>query len=564
MSLNSALAVAGRSLEIFSTGVQVAGENIANASTPGYIREELILEPAGAFRRGQLIFGSGANAVGIQQRVDIYLETRLHAASTDAAAAGARQAIYHQLESEIRELGDADLSTGLNDFLGALNDVANQPESLAFREIAISQAEELAIDVRSLRVRIDSLREAQTVEINSLVVEANELIQQVASLNPRIAQLEASGALKSDAGAERSKRYEALSRLSEIIPVKFRENKDGTVDVFSGPEFLIIAGTFQQLETENRVDRGVTVPTVTLDRTRADITRFGGEIRGVSEGRDDVLGGFVDELDQFSAALIYEFNRLHASGDGLSGFTSVTASNQVSDATASLSNVGLPGPPENGQFEIRLTNTLTGLSETSVIDVDLDGLGADTSLNDLQAALDAVTNVSATINPLGQLQLDAANGFEIHFANDSSGALASLGINTVFTGVDSGTIGINAAVDGHPERLAVGLGGGPADGRNAAELLNFLENPVSSLADRSLDGFYDFMITNVAQDSAAETTLSDSLSTFRESLYSQRQQFSGVSLDEEAIRIIEFQRAFQSAARMITTIDELMQTLVNL
>jgi flagellar hook-associated protein 1 FlgK len=146
MGLNAALAMAGRSLEVFSAGVQVAGQNIANAATPGYIREELLLEAAPPYRRGELVFGTGVLAVGIQQQIDLFLETRLHAANSNLKASQVRESIFQQLEAELRELGDQDLSTSLNRFLGALQDLVNQPELAANRQLVITQGRQLAAD----------------------------------------------------------------------------------------------------------------------------------------------------------------------------------------------------------------------------------------------------------------------------------------------------------------------------------------------------------------------------------------------------------------------------------
>lgn len=446
MALNATLATAARSLEIFSAGMQVSGQNIANASTPGYIREELVLETADPYRRGSLIFGTGANAVGIQQQIDKYLETRLHSANTDVTAARARESVFQALELQLRELGEHDLSTSLNNFLAAVNGVANLPESSPARQIVVRQGEQLAQDVLALRDRINEVRLTQTARVDSLVAEANQLIDEIRELNPQIAQLESGGLLKSDAGALRTQRYNALSRLSEIIPIRFQEQSNGTVDVFSGSEFLILAGSYQHLEAVPGSDRGVEIQTVRLSRTKADISMAGGELRGVIEGRDVIVGGFVDQLDSWVGNLIFEFNRLHSSGEGLKGFTSVMADARITDPTAALNAAGLDFTPTHGSFQLRIVNQATGIAQTTTISVDLDGIGADTSLDDLRAAIDAAANVSATIDSQGRLQLTADAGYEIRFANDTSGTLAALGVNTFFTGHDSSTIGVNEIV----------------------------------------------------------------------------------------------------------------------
>lgn len=566
MTLNSVIRTAEHSLEIFTAGIQVAGQNVSNANTPGYIREELNLVAGDSYRKGDLIFGTGVRAEGIVQQIDKFLETRIHAANGDVSASAAREAIYKQLEAEIRELGDSDLSTSLSNFLAAIHDVVNQPESAPLRQLMLQQGQQFAGDVANLRYRLDNLRARQTVAIDSLVKEANTLIQKIHNLNPQIVQLEAGGTIPSDAGALRSQRYDALNRLSQIIPIKFTERKDGSVEVFTNNDTLILGSMVQTLETIPAVDRGVQVQTVRLSKTHSLILQnaTGGELKGIVDGRDQILGGFVDELDRYAAAVIGEFNRIHSSGEGLIGFDSVTATNAVDNTTAALNAAGLDFPPQHGSFQLKVTNKISGLTETTTINVDLDGIGSDTSLEDLRAALDAVDNVSATITPKGFLQIDAGSDYELTFSGDTSGVLASLGINTFFTGHDSTTIGINPAVAADHRLLATGQGGGPSDSRNVELLADFNRTPLASLDGLGLTEFYEETVSSVAQQSASETAVTDGLRTFQQSLLNQREQFSGVSLDEEAVKVLQFQHSFQAAARLISTVDELFTTLLQL
>ena len=172
--------------------------------------------------------------------------------------------------------------------------------------------------------------------------------------------------------------------------------------------------------------------------------------------------------------------------------------------------------------------------------------------------------MSATITTDGRLKIDAGQDFEFGFANDTSGVLASLGINTFFTGSSSASIGLNEVIKNNRDLFAAGLGGGPSDNRNALELAQFLEHPIGSLGNITLTDFYDSAVGGVATKTAAEQSSSDGFAAFRESLQSQREQFSGVSLDEEAIRLIEMQQAYAASARVISTVDDLFQILIGL
>lgn len=566
MGLNATLSMAKQSLEIFGTGIQVSGQNISNAGTPGYIREELVLNSADPYRQGALVLGTGVEISGIQQQIDLFLETRIHSANTEYSSISERNQIYKQLESEIRELSGGDLSTGLNDFIATINNVINQPNSIPDREFVINEAEKFASEISSLRLRVNELREVQSVNVENLVKEANELIDTIVDLNPKISRLEASGLLQSDAGALRTQRYTALNRLSELVPVRYRERSDGGIDVFTGSDFLVLAGTSQQLTLNTDTDKGVVVQEVLLSKTNSNISRTGGELKGIIEGRDDILGGFVDELDTYASNLIFEFNKIHASGQGTAGFDQLTSASRALDPTATLNSAqaGLPFQPTHGSFQIKVTNKTTGVTNTSIISVDLDGIGTDTTLNSLSAAINGITDLNSSVTTDGFLTISADSDFDFQFADDSSGALAAIGINTLFTGSDSSDIQINSVVKQNQQFLATGQGGGPSDGSNAVLLAAFSENPIDSLGGINLDGYYEKIVANVTQSSASEAALSEGALAFRDSLLGQREQHSGVSIDEETINVLQFQRAFQSAARLVSTIDELFTILLNI
>ncbi|MEX0716087.1 MAG: flagellar hook-associated protein FlgK [Planctomycetaceae bacterium] len=564
MGLTAALATAGRSLELATTGIQVAGHNISNANTPGYIREELLIAANLPYPQGSLIFGTGAIAIGIRQQIDTFLESRVHTANAEFHSADTLRTIYKQLEGAIGELGTADVSSGLNRFLGAIHDLIAEPESDALRQTVVAQAEQFAGDVTALRQRVDDLRTGLSGQVQSTVAEANRLIEQISELNKQITRLEAAGLLASDAGTLRTQRYTALNRLSEIVPVKFVENPDGSVNVFAGSDYLILGERAQRLVTSAETDRGIVVHSVTLSETGSDLSRQGGELFGLIEGRDTVLGGFVDSLDALAAGVIREFNRIHSSGEGPKRQESVTGTYRALDSAAALNESGLPFAVEHGGFQIKLVNASTGLAETHAISIDLDGIGTDTSLNDLRAALDGIANLTASITADGRLSLSAAAGFELAFANDTSGVLAAVGINTFFTGTNAGTIAVNPLVRQDHRLFAAGQGGGPADNRNAVLLAQFTENATAALGNVSIDSYYESLITRVAQESASQTAIASGRQGFRDSLLYQRDQYSGVNLDEEALKMLDFQRAYQASARMISLIDELYQTLLNI
>lgn len=565
MSLNGALSIASNALQLYSLGIQIAGNNIANASTPGYIREQLRVYPSAPYAVGTVLVGTGAQAAGVRQVFDRFLEDRIHTANSDYSAAAIRSQTYSQLESIVGELGEQDLSSSLNRFIQAVQNAANQPDDAALRNIVVQQASQFAFDAVSLRQRVAGLRDAYSDQMRALTEEANALINEISALNPQISRLEANGLDLSEAGPLRVQRLNALNRLSEILPIRVHEQASGSIDVFTDNDFLILGGYTQQLEAVLApTESGLAEINVQTSLTRATVGRGGGELGGLIESRDQILNGYLNELDKFVGAVIFEFNKFHASGEGLIGYTNVTSSNFVNSTTAALNQAGLAFSPEHGGFEIKVRNTATGVEETHQIAINLDGIGADTSLEDLRAAMNSLGQVTAEITSENKLRITTTAGYEVRFQNDTSGVLAALGINTFFTGHSSDDIAVNGLIASDHRYFASGQGGGAADNRNALELAQFIDRPLNSLKGLTIDKFQTSLVTQIAQAASAEKAMAEGSRGFRDSLMVQREQKSGVSIDEEAIQLLNLQRNYQAAARIITTIDQLMNTLLQM
>lgn len=570
MALNAAMSVAARSLEVFQTGIEVAGHNIANANTPGYVREELNITTGPTYEQGRLLKGTGADLRGIQLAIDHHLETRIHDANTDLAYAEVRQEAWLGLEAAIAELGTGDISTRTNEFLSALNEYANEPTLAGLRELVISEGRSLADSINYTREQVDRLREVHNLEIETTVKEANKLLERIQELNIQIVKLEGGGVIPSEATNLRSERLEALDRLSEIVDIQIEHRPTGRVDVRTQNEYLIIEATTQGFETfvPDEEDGTVFGVGVRFSETKSDRIAGNGELNGLLTARTDILGGFTDDLDAFASAFIFEFNKIHSGGSGETGFTSIVSEHRVDDSTVALNDVatnGLDFTASHGSFNVVLVDTVTGSETTTNIAVDLDGLGGnDTSLDDLATSLDAVAQLNASVDANGALRLTTDAGYELKFAGDTSGVLAALGINTFYSGTDAETIKINDTVLNDASKFAGSQGGGPGDASNALELIQFFEQPLDELDGHSFDDAYQSLVYEVSQGSANEQSVFEGFQTFHDSLMSQREQHSGVSIDEETVNILQFQHSYQAAARVLSTLNELLQIVINL
>ncbi len=566
MTIYSSIQMANNALRANSIGLQVVGQNIANVNTPGYIREEAVFTPAGTQRVGGLLLGMGVRVDEIIQKVDRFLQQRMQGAASDRASSETQQQSYLDLEQLIGELSNTDLSTALNNFFGSIHEVLNQPESESVRNLTVLQGQTLASDVSQLSSRTTDLRRNVNDRILGVADEINQLTEKIRRLNIQIAETEGGDVSKSDAVGLRDQRGLALDRLSELIDVRLDEQPSGTVNVSLNGTFLVFDGIRTEVEVSQSSDRGLATYQLQFKGTEQPLEPSAGELAGLVASRDEILGGFLDQLNDFARTLIFQFNKLHSSGQGLRGFQDVASEFTVNDENAPLDAAGLAFTPTNGSFQLLVHNQRTGLTQTSDVFVDLDGLdGNDTTLADLAAKLDAIDGISASVSPTRGLTITSDSPDQnFAFANDTSGTLAALGINTFFTGSAASNIGVNQALVSDPAKFAASRGGIGNDTDNAVALADFLNQDLESAGGASLAVLYDRLVANVTQGASVASSVTEGFRVFEENLKGQHLAISGVSLDEEAVRLISFQRAFQATAKYIATLNDLLGVLVEL
>jgi flagellar hook-associated protein 1 FlgK len=231
-----------------------------------------------------------------------------------------------------------------------------------------------------------------------------------------------------------------------------------------------------------------------------------------------------------------------------------------------LDNAGLPFTPVNGSFQVKMLNTQTGLTQTSTITVDLNGLDQnETSLNALATQFNAINGLQASIDTSGNLTLKTTSpDVQFSFANDTSGALAALGLNTFFTGSTAADLGVNQNLTTDPGKFAASTAGIGIDTGNATTLANFMNLPLASAGGTTLTDVYDKLVGDVTQGSSVSQSVTQGYQTFQQTLQGQQAAISGVSIDEETVQMLSYQRVYQASAKLISTINDLLNTLLQL
>jgi flagellar hook-associated protein 1 FlgK len=567
MSLIGALNIGNTALAVTQAQIQTTGNNIANAGDPNYTRQVAGSTPSADQQlRPGLFVGTGVDLTGIQRQIDQALESRLRASSSDTQAASTTQDWLGRIQAAFNELGDSDLSTQFSTFFNAWSDLANKPQDIGLRQVVLQDGVSLSHSMQDLRGQLAGLQSDVGAQLQGLTKQADDLARQIADLNGRIVTAESGS--PNTANALRDQRDAALKQLSQLMNTRVVEQPSGAVDVYVGTEPLINGtesrGVTLIQSAAAASSNGLIDVQPTFKSTSGTITVTGGQI-GALIGVQQQIDDTVNHTDDLAKGLIYELNKVHASGQGLQGFTSVSSANAVTDAAVPLNDPksGLKFPAQNGSFVVHVKQKGSDLVTSTLVQVDLDGQGGnDTTLNSLAASLSAINGVSATVSG-GRLTIAAANpSVEISFSQDSSGTLASLGINNFFTGKDARDIAVSQTLLDDPALLAAARNGDGGDNQTARAIADFESSPLDSLKGSSLKDSYQSMINGIASAAATAKTDADAAQSVQDTLEAQRQALSGVSLDEEAVNLMKQQRAFQGAAKLISTVDDLMKTLL--
>ncbi|MCA9271820.1 MAG: flagellar hook-associated protein FlgK [Phycisphaerales bacterium] len=577
MGIGAAFTIGRSALAASQLGVQVASNNLANAATEGYTRQTLGLQPiAGDANTQEGQIGNGVRFTGVRRQLDPAIEKRFNASISESAAATEILRAFSGIETILNELTDLDLSSELGDFFTGWSELANGTQA---QSQVVEQGQLLAGFIQRLRSDLTSQRNELDDRLGALTSEANNALTEIARLNEQITSSESGGATNNPL---RDQRDQLVRELSEIMDVTVIEQASGAIDVLVGSSPVVLGSKNQGLELRN-VPKGDRIETqVAIASTGQVLDVRKGKIGGVFDSRDGTVDETIGKLDELAGQLIYQINALHATGATARGLTSASSELQfaTADQSLALSNPGnttiaeLPVKPTNGGFIVRTVDEATGAVTTTRIDIDLDGLTNagqpgftdDTTLQDIASAIDAITGLSASIAGDGRLSINATQGTTFTFADDTSGVLAALGVNSYFQGTDATDIAVSDHLANNPLMLMTGryIEGTFHENGTSLAIADLQDNGLEAFGGQSVGAFWRTTVQKLSVQTGSARVIAESTSLVRDGLESQRLAMSGVDTDEEALNLMQFQRAYQGAARIIQTTNEMLDTLINL
>lgn len=567
-TLFSALDLGRAGLQVAQVQLDVAGNNIANANKPGYSRQRVELTtrvpnflPFGALGRGPAISG----VLRIREDfLDVVYRQQLKGLGNAEVQAN----YFTRMEDIFQEPGENGFSARFNQFFDALNDFANGVESLPGREALLAEGEAVTGALRGAAGRINTLRTTANEEIRNLVPQVNALTSQISQLNRTIRDIELNGTRANDI---RDDRDLAIDELAKLVNISYREQDNGQVEVLLGGDVLISGTRVRELKVE---------PVSTIDPTRGDLLEIryvdsdtkaninSGTVYGVLNARDVELVALADQLDEIARGFIEGINNIHTQSNGLDNYTSaVSSTNMTLVAGTALTQLSPPFSISDGSFQFLTYDSSGNVLETITVPIVASGpIGGQTTGQDLVNAFNTSANLTASIGADGRLTITPAAGTSVSFANDTSGVMTALGINGFFEGTDASTIRMNSVLLENPRLIGSGYSTNPletGDNRAALDMAGIRTAKLLEGGSQSIPEYYQALIARLGISTRTNSERLSVEQNFVNQFEARRQEVSGVSLDEEVTNLIQFQRAFEASARVITIADRMLETLLN-
>ena len=567
--LGSIFNIAGSALSAYQYGIEVTSNNIANVDTPGYSRQTAVLQAANPEKSGNLILGTGVEIDEVTSASDRFIEGRLQEQSTSLAYYQEQNSYVENIEQIFSTDSDADVSSLLSTFWNSWQDVSNNPSGTSERIILADNSALLAEEFNRLDSELGNLVADLDNALGAGVEEVNTLAREVADINLQILEAEAGG---DTAHTLRDLRNTKMEELSEYIDTTSFELDDGTLTVM----------------VANGVDlvRGNSSFEVTMEGDELLISESGGPQWNITDGvesgkiggwidmRDDVVAGYQADLDALARALVWQVNSQHSQGAGIEKFDSVTGTYAATDTASTLATSGLTYQDKinAGDFKLWVYDA-GGVASEFNIAID----PASDSLDALAAGISAVTGITADVTQENTLEINADSGYTFRFSDDTSNVLAALGINTFFAGDSAGDISVNETIRSDASFIAAGLmdeNGALAAGENtnatAIADLQITSTHIGSadgnvgVLDTTVENYYHTLLGSMGTTAAGITMNMETSEGMVRQLTDMRDSVSGVSLDEEMVNLIAYQSAYAAAAKLITTADEMLDTLLGI
>lgn len=612
MSLFSTLNTGTSGLNAAQVAVATTSQNIANVDNAFYTRQRVTQSASLALNTQGVSVGTGVTITSIVRIHDEFVFTKLRNATTDVAYDTYSTQVLEEVAQYFPDLDESGISQDLQDYFASWNDLASNASEGSQKIALVQSAANLTTDIKSTRNDLRSLQDSVNAQLKTSIDEINSIGQQLADLNKQISNVESEeGNYANDLRDQRDELELTLSKLVNFAVSKGDISGNTKVDVNmtdSGTEYYLnISGasfvdgsTFHPLVIDNSSNESsyYSIYSESQDGTRYNLTEqlTGGKVGAMLDLRGRVIdssmnGGYpqdgtiqkyIDKLDSLAQTIITETNNIYAQSaqekmqsptlDLKSDTALQNAFNNIEDGTFDIIIYNNAGE-EVARKSINVGNATSMNDDTftpsivTQINTSTDDNADNNALNDVDDYFTAtfMENGTFTLSPTV-----TNSGYTIAIKDNGTNFPGAIGVSQFFTGTDASNIDVATEYKKDPSSMQ-GYSA-PITGNNTVanamvqlqyDTLNFYSENGATVKD-SLEGFYSSLTTSVATAASASSGSLDTNSALYTTIYNEFQSVSGVNKDEELANLIQYQSSYSAAAKIITTIDEMLDVLLGI
>ena len=300
----------------YQRALATVGNNIANVDTEGYSRQRLEIQESSSSSEGSLNIGNGARAVRVQRSYDSFVVENLRSSQSQLTKHQATLEYVTQLENILADK-QLSLSTSLDGFFSAVQEVSLSPSSVAARQNMLNAAESTVAQFTSVGTQLSSIEKNSYSDLTGQVSALNQFADQLASINVSLNRVNSIDKQPNELLDQRDTLIQDMSKLLRVHAV---EKNNGAVDIHIGDvasgQYLVQGNKGSTLG----IERSATNPdkaVLMLDpfmSPQAVSQVVGGSIAGISEFRQNSLTILRDELDTLTQVFVGQVNDTHALG----------------------------------------------------------------------------------------------------------------------------------------------------------------------------------------------------------------------------------------------------------
>ncbi|EMX7414367.1 flagellar hook-associated protein FlgK [Campylobacter upsaliensis] len=588
--------------------VQIAttGNNISNANATFYTRQRVVQTTNGYITTGGVQVGTGTAIESIVRLHDEHAYFKLKNASTQQEYTGYLGQVLEEISQRFPDLKNTGILNNLENYNKAWNDFASNPNENATKIALVNATKTLAESVNEAHSTLKKVQQKVNDDIKSTVEEINRIGEEIAHINKQIYGEEA---LPTDHANElRDRRDELELTLSKLVSAVASKNEIVQDNRFeqtitdpghhynlSIEGFSIVDGVnFHPLKLDyDDKNKSYSIYYQTPDEKIHDLTAKlkGGQLGAQLDlrGRDydklegaydnGILQGYIDSLNTFSKTLITETNNLYAgsaknsaTSDYLEGLTGdVPLMNY--DRTIQAGTFDIVIYDEKGNEKVRksitidVTTTMNDLMRQ--IKANTDDNGNKNNQDDVDDFINASFSFDSKSNS-GLFQINAKNGFKVSLEDKGTNFAGAFSVGGFFSGKDASDIRVKESLLSDPSTVRASKNGVDSGNDMANQIIQLQYNKVSfynkdgTIDELTMEEYYRKFTGKIASDGENNNVIHKSNTTLYNSVYAEYQSKSGVNTNEELAALIQWQSSYGAAAKIVSTVDQMLDTLLGL